>query len=233
MMQPAKLRQTNTAPSPRMRLSLNVLSIFLTRNILPRKIFVNTGAWRQIAAVPGPIGAWTFERYQELAARHVNSRVLDCTEAWRRGHRCRDWRGQEGMRKKSVSRGAETATKQAPKPDSILYDDDTIEAAWLEQRPDLDMAMACTLLRLERVNRLHEKRLQEISTNRRSADRRTLRPARASALGKAVRIAPDRPVPRPARHFRRHDQARGAAAGSRASSSASPRMTMAAPSWSA
>jgi DNA-binding MarR family transcriptional regulator len=64
------------------------------------------------------------------------------------------------MNKKSVSRGAETATKQAPKPDS-LYDD--IEAAWLEQRPDLDMATACTLLRLERVNQLHEKRLQEIS----------------------------------------------------------------------
>jgi DNA-binding MarR family transcriptional regulator len=64
------------------------------------------------------------------------------------------------MKKKSVSRGAETATKQAPKPDS-LYDD--IEAAWLEQRPDLDMATACTLLRLERVNQLHEMRLQEIS----------------------------------------------------------------------
>jgi DNA-binding MarR family transcriptional regulator len=64
------------------------------------------------------------------------------------------------MRNKSVSRVAETAAKQAPKPDS-LYDD--IEAAWLEQRPDLDMATSCTLLRLERVNQLHEKRLQEIS----------------------------------------------------------------------
>src|ERR1700733_4507990 len=64
------------------------------------------------------------------------------------------------MKKKSVSRGAETVTKQAPKPDS-LYDD--IEAAWLEQRPDLDMATACTLLRLERVSQLHEMRLQEIS----------------------------------------------------------------------
>jgi DNA-binding MarR family transcriptional regulator len=60
------------------------------------------------------------------------------------------------MKKKSVS----TVTKQAPKPDS-LYDD--IEAAWLEQRPDLDMATACTLLRLERVSQLHEMRLQEIS----------------------------------------------------------------------
>jgi DNA-binding MarR family transcriptional regulator len=65
------------------------------------------------------------------------------------------------MTKKSVSRSAEPVTKQAPKPDSALYDD--IEAAWLEQRPDLDLTTACTLLRLERANQLHEKRLQEIS----------------------------------------------------------------------
>jgi DNA-binding MarR family transcriptional regulator len=65
------------------------------------------------------------------------------------------------MRKKSVLRGAEPVTKQSSRPDSSLYDD--IEAAWLEQRPDLDLAAACTLLRLERVNQLHEKRLQEIS----------------------------------------------------------------------
>jgi DNA-binding MarR family transcriptional regulator len=65
------------------------------------------------------------------------------------------------MRKKSVSRGAEPVTKQATRADSTLYDD--IEAAWLEQRPDLDLTTACTLLRLERVNQLHEKRLQEIS----------------------------------------------------------------------
>jgi DNA-binding MarR family transcriptional regulator len=64
------------------------------------------------------------------------------------------------MRRKSVSRGAGTTAKQAPKTETIL---DDIEAAWLEQRPDLDMAMACTLLRLERVNQLHEMRLQEIS----------------------------------------------------------------------
>src|SRR5689334_22887624 len=74
--------------------------------------------------------------------------------------------GRAGMRKKSVSRGAEAVTKQAPKADSmkadsILYDD--IEAAWLEQRPDLDLAMACTLLRMERVNQLHEMRVQELS----------------------------------------------------------------------
>jgi DNA-binding MarR family transcriptional regulator len=65
------------------------------------------------------------------------------------------------MGKKSVSRGAGTVVKQVSRPDSTLYDD--IEAAWLEQRPDLDMATACTLLRLERVNQLHEMRLQEIS----------------------------------------------------------------------
>jgi len=63
-----------------------------------------------------------------------------------------------------MARGAGTATKQAPKPDSAQYDNiDTIEAAWLEQRPDLDLGMASTLLRLERVNQLHEQRLQEIS----------------------------------------------------------------------
>jgi DNA-binding MarR family transcriptional regulator len=44
---------------------------------------------------------------------------------------------------------------------AALYDD--IEAAWLAQRPDLDLAVACTLLRLERVNQLHEMRVQEIS----------------------------------------------------------------------
>ncbi|RZN33730.1 MarR family winged helix-turn-helix transcriptional regulator [Bradyrhizobium sp. Leo121] len=65
------------------------------------------------------------------------------------------------MTKKSVSRGAEPITRQTPKPDSTLYDD--IEAAWLEQRPDLDLTAALTLLRLERVNQLHEKRLQDIS----------------------------------------------------------------------
>ena len=65
------------------------------------------------------------------------------------------------MTKKSVSRGAEPITRQAPRHDSSLYDD--IEAAWLEQRPDLDLTAALTLLRLERVNQLHEKRLQDIS----------------------------------------------------------------------
>ncbi|QOZ25103.1 MarR family winged helix-turn-helix transcriptional regulator [Bradyrhizobium sp. CCBAU 51753] len=65
------------------------------------------------------------------------------------------------MKKSSASRRADPAIKQPATPDSTLYDD--IEAAWLEQRPDLDLATACTLLRLERVNQLHEMRLQEIS----------------------------------------------------------------------
>jgi len=69
-----------------------------------------------------------------------------------------DWKG---MKKSSVSRRAEAAIKQPPTPDSTLYDD--IEAAWLAQRPDLDLAAACTLLRLERVNQLHEMRLQDIA----------------------------------------------------------------------
>ena len=69
-----------------------------------------------------------------------------------------DWKG---MKKSSVSHRVEPAIKQSPSPDSTLYDD--IEAAWLEQRPDLDLAAACTLLRLERVNQLHEMRLQGIA----------------------------------------------------------------------
>jgi DNA-binding MarR family transcriptional regulator len=65
------------------------------------------------------------------------------------------------MRKQRVSRVTTSVGKPASKPESGLYDD--IEAAWLEQRPDLDLAAACTLLRLERVSLLHEIRLQEIS----------------------------------------------------------------------
>jgi DNA-binding MarR family transcriptional regulator len=68
------------------------------------------------------------------------------------------------MKKRSVPRGAELVTKQVPKPDSTPYDDiESIESAWHEQRPDLDLTMAYTLLRVERVNRLHEIRLEEIS----------------------------------------------------------------------
>jgi DNA-binding MarR family transcriptional regulator len=45
--------------------------------------------------------------------------------------------------------------------DDTLLDD--IETAWQIQRPDLDLAAACTLLRMERANHLHEARLQAIS----------------------------------------------------------------------
>ncbi|HLG82034.1 MAG TPA: MarR family transcriptional regulator [Bradyrhizobium sp.] len=60
-----------------------------------------------------------------------------------------------------MSRVTMSVGKPASNTESGLYDD--IEAAWLEQRPDLDLAAACTLLRLERVSLLHEIRLQEIS----------------------------------------------------------------------
>jgi DNA-binding MarR family transcriptional regulator len=70
--------------------------------------------------------------------------------------------GMERMKRKSASRDAAIVGKEPAKPDNTaLYDD--IEAAWRAQRPDLDLAMACTLLRLERVNQFHEMRLQEIS----------------------------------------------------------------------
>jgi DNA-binding MarR family transcriptional regulator len=40
---------------------------------------------------------------------------------------------------------------------------DTIEAAWSEQRPDLDLALVCTLLRLDGVNQQQKSRVEEIS----------------------------------------------------------------------
>lgn len=64
------------------------------------------------------------------------------------------------MNNKSAAR--KSARVAETRPEGItLYDD--IESAWQEQRPDLDMAMACTLLRLERVNQLHVMRVQAIS----------------------------------------------------------------------
>jgi DNA-binding MarR family transcriptional regulator len=65
------------------------------------------------------------------------------------------------MAKRSVSRNVARVAKEPENSMATLYDN--IEAAWLQQRPDLDMAMACTLLRLERVNQLHEMRVQAIS----------------------------------------------------------------------
>jgi DNA-binding MarR family transcriptional regulator len=67
----------------------------------------------------------------------------------------------EAMAKRSASRKAVGVARESEKSMATLYDD--IEAAWLQQRPDLDMAMACTLLRMERVNQLHEMRVQAIS----------------------------------------------------------------------
>jgi DNA-binding MarR family transcriptional regulator len=64
--------------------------------------------------------------------------------------------GTERMRKKSAASADTGHVAQ-----DALYDD--IETAWQQQRPDLDLVMACTLLRLERVNQLHEMRVQEIS----------------------------------------------------------------------
>lgn len=65
------------------------------------------------------------------------------------------------MAKRSVPRNAVRVAREPEKSIATLYDN--IEAAWLQQRPDLDMAMACTLLRLERVNQMHEMRVQAIS----------------------------------------------------------------------
>jgi DNA-binding MarR family transcriptional regulator len=66
------------------------------------------------------------------------------------------------MRKGNLGRlaGAVAAPgrKQEGKP---LVDD--VESAWLSERPDLDLAMAATLLRMERANHLHEARVQTIS----------------------------------------------------------------------
>src|SRR5436190_16547750 len=65
------------------------------------------------------------------------------------------------MVKRSESRNVAALARETEKSIATLYDN--IEAAWLQQRPDLDMAMACTLLRLERVNQLHELRVQALS----------------------------------------------------------------------
>src|ERR1700743_3039430 len=64
--------------------------------------------------------------------------------------------GGIAMRKGNLGRLA--GRKQEGKP---LVDD--VESAWLSERPDLDLAMAATLLRMERANHLHEARVQTIS----------------------------------------------------------------------
>src|ERR1700743_1107634 len=64
--------------------------------------------------------------------------------------------GGIAMRKGNLGRLA--GRKQEGKP---LVDD--VESAWLSERPDLDLAMAATLLRMERANHCHEARVQTIS----------------------------------------------------------------------
>jgi DNA-binding MarR family transcriptional regulator len=41
---------------------------------------------------------------------------------------------------------------------------DDIESAWLIERPDLDLKVACTLLRMERANLMHGARVRAISS---------------------------------------------------------------------
>jgi DNA-binding MarR family transcriptional regulator len=65
------------------------------------------------------------------------------------------------MSKKNAARRVTAGRVEADDPISAIYDD--IESAWSRLRPDLDMTMVCTLLRLERVNQLHEMRVQAIS----------------------------------------------------------------------
>jgi DNA-binding MarR family transcriptional regulator len=67
----------------------------------------------------------------------------------------------ERMKKRNAGRDAKVGGAEPTGLAATLYDD--IESAWLAQRPDLDLAVACTLLRLERVNQLHEMRVQAIS----------------------------------------------------------------------
>jgi DNA-binding MarR family transcriptional regulator len=40
---------------------------------------------------------------------------------------------------------------------------DKVAAAWLAERPDLDLRLAFTMLKLERVNQLHERRVTAVS----------------------------------------------------------------------
>ncbi|MEH2512697.1 DNA-binding MarR family transcriptional regulator [Nitrobacteraceae bacterium AZCC 1564] len=64
--------------------------------------------------------------------------------------------------KRTNSRGAASAEQPARRRGrETIYDD--IEAAWLTERPDLDLRVACTLLRMERANLMHEARVQAIS----------------------------------------------------------------------
>lgn len=64
--------------------------------------------------------------------------------------------------KRTNGRRAASAEQPVPRRGKeTIYDD--IEAAWLIERPDLDLKVACTLLRMERANLMHEARVQVIS----------------------------------------------------------------------
>lgn len=64
--------------------------------------------------------------------------------------------------KKTNSRRSASAEQPARRQGrETIYDD--IESAWLIERPDLDLKVACTLLRMERANLMHEARMQAIS----------------------------------------------------------------------
>lgn len=65
------------------------------------------------------------------------------------------------MSKKNAVSQAVAGRVEAGDSVGAIYDD--IESTWSRLRPDLDMTMVCTLLRLERVNQLHEMRVQAIS----------------------------------------------------------------------
>lgn len=64
--------------------------------------------------------------------------------------------------KKANGRRAASADQPAQRQGKeTIYDD--IESAWLIERPDLDLKVACTLLRMERANLMHGARVRAIS----------------------------------------------------------------------
>ncbi|WP_424629768.1 MarR family winged helix-turn-helix transcriptional regulator [Bradyrhizobium sp. SYSU BS000235] len=65
------------------------------------------------------------------------------------------------MKKTNGSRAASAEQSARRRGREKIHDD--IEAAWLIERPDLDLKVACTLLRMARANLMHEARVQAIS----------------------------------------------------------------------
>jgi DNA-binding MarR family transcriptional regulator len=62
-----------------------------------------------------------------------------------------------GKAKLAVSQSVDSRQEQS----GALYDN--IEASWARERPDLNLGTACTMLRLEGANHLHQVRVQAIS----------------------------------------------------------------------